>query len=62
MSSWRSKLAEGLLMVVIVAVAARAVWALLGPLLPGLFLLLVVGGLVMFILRSPRSGGGPFHK
>ncbi len=56
MSSWRSKLAEGLLIAVIVAVAARAIWALLGPLLPTLLVLLVVGGLVVTLLRGPRSG------
>jgi hypothetical protein len=57
MSSWRSKLAGGLLTLVVVAVAARAIWALLGPLLPSLLLMLIVGGLVVFILRGPRSGG-----
>jgi hypothetical protein len=62
MSSWRSKLTSGLLMLVVVAVAARAIWALLGPIVPALLVLLLVGGLLVSILRGPRSGGGVLHK
>jgi NhaP-type Na+/H+ or K+/H+ antiporter len=57
MSTWLSKLAECLVVLVLVAVAARAIWTLLGPLVPPLLLLLIVGGLVLVILRGPRSGG-----
>jgi len=62
MSGWRMKLVEGLLTLVVVAVAARAIWALVGPLLPSLLVLLVLGSLLASLLRGPRSGGGPFHK
>ena len=57
MSTWLSKLAGCLFVLVVVAVAARAIWMLLGPLVPSLLLLLIVGGLVLVILRGPRSGG-----
>jgi hypothetical protein len=57
MSTWLSKLAGCLFVLVVVAVAARAIWMLLGPLVPSLLLLLIVGGFVVIILRGPRSGG-----
>ena len=56
MSTWLSKLAGCLLVLVVVAVAARAIWMLLGPLVLPLLSLLIVGGLVVIILRGPRSG------
>jgi uncharacterized membrane protein len=62
MSSWRTKLAEALLLLVAVAVVARVVWDLLGPLLPVFGTLLVVILVVAFVLRGPRSGGKPFHS
>jgi len=62
MSAWLSKLAEGLVVLVVVAVAARVVWTLLGPLVPSLLMMLIVGGFVVVILRGPRSSGGAFHK
>lgn len=52
MSSWRSKLAEGLLLLVAVAVVARVVWQLLGPLLPTLIVLLLIGCVGYRLLRS----------
>jgi hypothetical protein len=62
MAGWRSKLAEGLLLLVVVAVAARVIWGLLGPLLVPLIAMLLLGGLITLTVRGPRSGGGLFHK
>lgn len=62
MSSWRTHLAEGLLLVVALAVLSRVVFDVLSPLLPALGTLLVVLLVVAFVLRGPRSGGGLFHK
>jgi hypothetical protein len=57
-----TKLAEGLIIVLAVALVARVVWGLLGPLVPGLFVLLVVGSILVSIFRGPRGGGGFFHN
>ena len=57
-----AKVGEALLFVLAVAVVARVVFGLLGPLLPVLVLLLVVGAILTRIFRGPRSGGGLFHK
>jgi VIT1/CCC1 family predicted Fe2+/Mn2+ transporter len=61
MTSWRSKLAGGLVMVIAVAVVARVVWGLLASLIAPLLVLLVLGWIVALIVRGPRSGG-VFHK
>jgi hypothetical protein len=61
MSTWLSKLGRGLVVLLVLAVAARAIWALLGPLLPDLLILLVVGGLLVHVILGSRSSGGPFH-
>ena len=39
-----------------VAVVARVVWGLLGPLLPYLFVLLVLGALILNVIRGPHAG------
>ncbi len=57
-----SKLLGAILLLVAVAVVARVVWGLLGPLLTPILTLLLFGALVTFIIRGPRSGGGLFHK
>ena len=57
-----SKVAGGLLILVAVAVVARVVFGLLWSLLPAVIVLLVLGSLVGWVLRGPRSGGGLFHK
>jgi len=49
--NWRSKLIEGLVLLLAVAVVARVVFGLLGPLLPSLIVLLVVASVLLFILR-----------
>ena len=46
-----------MVLVVAIAVVARAVWELLGPLIPGLVVLLVVGSILISIFRGPRAGG-----
>jgi hypothetical protein len=58
----KQKLAEGILVLVAVAVVARVVYGLLGPLLPTLGVLMVVLLILGFVLRGPRSGGGLFHS
>jgi VIT1/CCC1 family predicted Fe2+/Mn2+ transporter len=57
MESWRSKLAGGLFMIVAVAIVARVVWGLLASLIAPVLVLLVLGWIVAFIIRGPRSGG-----
>lgn len=57
MSGWRSKLYEGLILLIAVAVVARVVWGLLGPLLPALLVMLILGGLVFYLLRGPKPSG-----
>jgi len=52
---WHSKLAEDLVLVLAVAVVARVVWGLLGPLLPGLALVLIIGSIIVFAMRGPHS-------
>jgi len=52
----RSKLAEALMAIIAVAVVARVVWGLLGPLLPYLLLMFILGGLFLYLLRGPHSG------
>ena len=53
--NWQSKFVEGLLLVVAAAVVARVVWGLLGPLLPSLFVLSVLGGLLLWLIRGPHA-------
>jgi VIT1/CCC1 family predicted Fe2+/Mn2+ transporter len=57
MESWRSKLGGALFMIVAVAVVARVVWGLLASLIAPALALLVLGWIVAFIIRGPRSGG-----
>jgi VIT1/CCC1 family predicted Fe2+/Mn2+ transporter len=57
MESWRSKLGGALFMIVAVAVVARVVWGLLASLIAPVLVLLVLGWIVAFIIRGPRSGG-----
>ncbi len=58
--SWLSRVTGALVLVVAIAVVARVVWGLLGPLVPGLVVLLVVGSILISIFRGPRAGGGLF--
>lgn len=53
--NWRSKVTEALLILVAVAVVARVVYGLLGPLLPSLLVLLILGGLLLWMLRGPHA-------
>jgi hypothetical protein len=55
----REKLVEIAILVIALAVVARAVWQLLGPLLPSLLIFLLVGWLVLFVVRGPRGGTFP---
>ena len=52
----REKLIETAIIVIALAVVARAVWELLGPLLPSLFIAMFVGWLLMYVLRGPHAG------
>ena len=54
--NWRHKVVEGLLLLVAVAVVARVVYGLLGPLLPSLLVLVVLGSLLLWVLRGPHRG------
>lgn len=56
----REKLIETAILVLALAVVARAVWQLLGPLLPSLLVLVLVGWLLVFVVRGHR--GGTFRK
>lgn len=56
----KEKLLETAVLVIAVAVVARVVWELLGPLLPSLVVLTVVGWLFLFVVRGHR--GGTFRK
>jgi hypothetical protein len=47
----KQKLAEGLLMLVAVVVVARAIYGLLGPLLPLMLALLLVGTIVAWLFK-----------
>jgi hypothetical protein len=58
--SWRSRVTQALVLVVAIALLARVIWELLGPLVPGLTVLLVVGSILISIFRGPRAGGGFF--
>ena len=53
--NWRSKVIEGLLLLVAIAVVARVVYGLLGPLLPSLLVLLVLGGILLWMLGGPHA-------
>lgn len=53
-SSWHSRLGKGLLLVVVVALAARLIWELLFPLLPALGVLLVLTAVVGWLVGRRR--------
>ena len=55
--TWSTRVLQALVLVVAIAVVARVVWELLGPLIPGLVVLLVVGSILISIFRGPRAGG-----
>jgi len=57
-----SRVAVGLLMLLALAVVARVALGLLSSLLPAVIVLLLLAGLIGWVLRGPRSGGGLFHK
>ena len=49
--NWQSKLIEALFVVIAIAVVARVVFGLLGPLLPGLAMLVILLGIFIFIFK-----------
>ena len=53
--NWRSKVVEALLLLVAVAVVARVVCGLLGPLLPSLLVLFVLGACCFGFSRAARQ-------
>lgn len=53
--NWRVRVLEGLALAIAVAVVARVVWSLLGPLLPALLVLIAVGGLLFGVVRGPHG-------
>ena len=53
--SWRSKAVEALALTIAVAVVARVVWELLGPLLPAILVMVAVGGLLFGVIRGPHA-------
>jgi uncharacterized membrane protein YGL010W len=56
MENWRARIMQSVLILLVVSVAARVVYGLLGPLLPSLLVLFVLGWLLQWILRGPHSG------
>ncbi len=52
----RPRVIEALVLLVAIAVVARVVFGLLGPLLPGIAVALVVLGLIFVVLRGPHAG------
>jgi hypothetical protein len=56
------KLGQALLVILAIAVVARVVFGLLGPVLPVIVVLLVAGAILTRVLRGPRGGDGPFHR
>lgn len=52
--SWRSSAWQAALVLVVVAAAARIVWALLEPLLPVLAVVLILIGICSLLVRRPR--------
>jgi uncharacterized protein YqgC (DUF456 family) len=52
----KERLAEALITLIAVAVVARVVWALLGPLLPSLLVLFIGGALFLYVIRGPHAG------
>jgi hypothetical protein len=46
---------KALAIIVAVALAARGVWELLGPLLPSLVMLVVLASVVVLVMRGPRT-------
>jgi hypothetical protein len=53
---WRERMLEALVLLIAVAVVARVVWGLLGPLLPSLLGLFVLGAFALYVLRGPHAG------
>ena len=53
----KAKLAEALMTLIAVAVVARVVWGLLGPLLPYLLILFVLSAIFVGVIRGPHAGG-----
>lgn len=51
----RGRVVEALLLLVAIAVAGRVVWGLLGPLLPTLLLVIVLGSLLLWVVRGPHA-------
>lgn len=55
MTGVRGSLAQGLVLVMALAITARVVIDLLGSVLPTLVVVIAVIGLVVFVLRGPRA-------
>jgi hypothetical protein len=55
MGAWSAKVTEGLLLLIVIAVVARVVWGLLGPLLPSFFVLLMIGVILLRLVQGPHS-------
>jgi hypothetical protein len=55
MGAWGGKVREALVVVLAVAVVARVAWLLLGPLVPGLITVAVLGTILLFAVRGPRT-------
>jgi hypothetical protein len=53
--NWRVRVLESLALAVAVALVARVVWLLLGPLLPALLVLIAAGGLLFGVMRGPHA-------
>lgn len=51
----RERIIEGLVLILLVAVAARFVWGLIGSIVPSLLVLLVCALLITRLVSGPRS-------
>lgn len=49
------RIIQALLLVLAVAIVARVVWAILGPLVPGLIVIVLLAALGVRVLSGPRG-------
>ena len=49
--SWRSRVVEALVLLLGIAIAARVIESVLGPLVPGLVALVLLAGLLSLLIR-----------
>lgn len=53
--SWRTRILESLLLLLAIGIGGRLLWDAVGPLIPAIATLFIVGGLFMWLLRGPHA-------